>query len=1134
MAGEPGTLDQIVGAIAAIFRPLREAVEGESVLELLAELGISFPESLASDPAFTNALTTIGLTTGKLPDTMDDLFAAIEAEDWAKATQISFDVIKLISDAITAIATVANAIDAKKSSFVGLTPAEVGQFAAELPRRLVDHLIIRQVEDAMRPIAAGLDFVGVFDRTEQNVGSVDPLRPPYTRRIVHLSGITDLLKSPGDVLKTRYGWGAAGFDGRALLQKLEKLALEIGFPALYTDTGAPTLDLLFLEITPSGDGLALRVASPIKGGTSVTAETDEWAFQIGTEIQAAVGSTLTVRPDGSISLTSPSPQVQGNTSANFHTKLVPGTTAFILIGEANKSRLEFQQFSIDANALLRWDAAANKATGEGSIEAAVKAGKLVVDLSSADGFIGSILSGVNFAADFDFAVGVAKDGFHFRGSGALEVQLPVHLDLGPVDLQSITLKAGLNPAGVPIDLGASISANLGPLTAVVENMGVTVTLTLVDGNNGKLGPLDFALGFKPPNGIGLAVNAGVVQGGGYLYFDFDREEYAGVLELSLAGIVTVKGIGLITTKMPDGSKGFSLLIIITAEFGTGIQLGFGFTLIGVGGLLGLNRTMNLQPLMEGVRTGAVNSIMFPKNPVANAPRIINDLRVIFPPYQDRFLIGPMIKLGWGTPTLISASIGIIIEITGDIAIVGVLKIALPAPEAPLVIIQANFAGAIEFDKQRLYFFAALFESRIVFLTLEGELGLLVAWGDDANFVVSVGGFHPRFSPPPLPFPSPRRISVSILNTDLARIRTETYFAVTSNTVQIGSNTELMFDVGVARVDGHMAFDALFQFSPFYFIIEISASVSLKVFGVGLFSIRLQFSLEGPTPYRAHGSGSISFFFFDVSADFDITWGETKDTTLPPIPVMPLLKAEFEKLESWRAEPPANSNLLVSLRKLPEAEAAQVLHPLGTLRVSQRAVPLDLKIDKVGCQTPSDANQYKLTVVSGLAKASDTDEQFAKAQYLKMSDSDKLSQRAYDPMHGGMVLSSGAQQLGAAKMSKRRVRYEQIIIDSNYLSFRRRFKIITAGFFNHFMSGAAITKSVLSNNYKSQLDPFKDKVKVQESGYGVAWAADNKAYSAQSTFFASEAQANQFMSELVAANPELHESLHVMPKFEMSA
>src|SRR6185436_17787874 len=127
------------------------------------------------------------------------------------------------------------------------------------------------------------------------------------------------------------------------------------------------------------------------------------------------------------------------------------------------------------------------------------------------------------------------------------------------------------------------------------------------------------------------------------------------------------------------------------------------------------------------------------------------------------------------------------------------------------------------------------------------------------------GFHPRFNPPPLPFPAPKRMAISILNTDIARIRTETYFAVTSNTVQFGSSTEIMFDVGVARVDGPLAFDALFQFSPFRFIIEISAHISLKVFGVGLFGISLQFCLEGPGPYRAHGTGSLSLFFFDVSA-----------------------------------------------------------------------------------------------------------------------------------------------------------------------------------------------------------------------------------------------------------------------------
>ena len=45
--------------------------------------------------------------------------------------------------------------------------------------------------------------------------------------------------------------------------------------------------------------------------------------------------------------------------------------------------------------------------------------------------------------------------------------------------------------------------------------------------------------------------------------------------------------------------------------------------------------------------------MFPRDPVRNAPQIIADLRAIFPPAQNRFLFGPFIKLGWGTPSIIT-------------------------------------------------------------------------------------------------------------------------------------------------------------------------------------------------------------------------------------------------------------------------------------------------------------------------------------------------------------------------------------------------------------------------------------------------------------------------------------------------
>ena len=71
---------------------------------------------------------------------------------------------------------------------------------------------------------------------------------------------------------------------------------------------------------------------------------------------------------------------------------------------------------------------------------------------------------------------------------------------------------------------------------------------------------------------------------------------------------------------------------------------------------------------------------------------------------------------------------------------------------------------------------------------------------------------------------------------------ECYFAVTSNTVQFGAAAEIYIGLAVVEITGHFSFDALFQFSPFKFIIQISFSVSLKVFGIGLFSIHLEVSL----------------------------------------------------------------------------------------------------------------------------------------------------------------------------------------------------------------------------------------------------------------------------------------------------
>jgi hypothetical protein len=492
----------------------------------------------------------------------------------------------------------------------------------------------------------------------------------------------------------------------------------------------------------------------------------------------------------------------------------------------------------------------------------------------------------------------------------------------------------------------------------------------------------------------------------------------------------------------------------------------------------------------------------------------------------------MLKLGWGTPTLASISLGIIIEIPGNLAVVGVVKVAIPADDVALIVLQVSFIGAIEPDKKRVWFFASLFESRVVFLTIEGEMGLLVAFGDDANFVLSVGGFHPRFAPPPLPFPSPRRVAIDLINTPVARVRIEGYFAVTTNTVQFGARIEVFFGLSALNVQGHLAIDALFQFSPFYFVVEISASFSVKAFGVGVFSVGIRGTLQGPAPWNIKGHGSISLLFFDIGVDFEKTWGDARNTEMPPVAVLPILEGELKKVENWRAILPAGTNLLVSLRPMPAAEAALILHPVGVLRISQRAVPLDLKLDKVGAQKPSDVSKVSVVVTGGgLARKDDAFEPFAPAQFQNFTDAEKLSKPAFAPEHSGVDLSAAGDDVRSSVMVRRVVRYEEIIIDTLYRRFARRFRAYFGVLFSFFLNGAAVAHCELSKAVKTKLQPFEDKIDVRPETFTVAMQSTNRAYSTAS--FYSEASAREFMAGQVAVDPNLADAVHVIPSYEVA-
>jgi hypothetical protein len=1133
--GKAGTLETMTRSLALALAPLEEKLAPDNAVAFFTELGLRFPPQVLQ-PQLVGALNQAVTGAAALPDTVARLTTSIENDDEAGILVAGTQLVAQLVALASALDDIGTQLGALAGTIPGVPAADVTAFADELPGKLLSYGLVTAAEQRAAGVVGVANLLGIVDYVPHGDGG-DAAHPFYVERRLQVSRLSGLLSKPLDVFAAIYDWGQPGFDGTKLISRVGTSLDLLGINALTDAAGTSlTSGLLALEAAPPG--LDATLHESLGSGLDLTlpiTETTSVRLHVQGEFAAELVALIT--PPATVNVTPPTGTLEGEAGIEIRAQGADAAHPLILVGQTGGSVIQADAVTLGVAVILTWNEAAGTAAAEPNVSIGIVNGKVVIDLSSGDGFIAAIAGGGNLSANVDFKLHWSPSGgASIEGSAAIEIAIPTHVTVGPIEIQQLYLKLGLGPDGsLPGELSAAFGASLGPLQASVDRIGLTVTTTFPD-HGGNLGPANLALGFKPPSGVGLSINAGVVTGGGFLYIDAERGEYAGALQLSIADFLSVSAIGLITTRMPDGSAGFSLLIIITADFGSGIQLGFGFTLNAVGGLIGLNRTMLFQPVMDGVRTGAIESVMFPRDVVANAPRIISDLRTLFPPQQGTFLIGPMAKLGWGEPTLVRLSLGVIVLIPpGDIAILGVLKVALPAEELPVLVLQVNFAGAFEFDKQRFYFFASLYDSHILFITIEGELGVLFVYGADANLVLTVGGFHPQFNPPPLPFPSPRRIQVNVLNESYARIRCDGYFAVTTNTAQFGAHAEFFFGFSALSVEGHSGFDALFQFSPFHFTVTISTSFSVKVFGLGVYGVDIDLTVDGPTPWHAHGRASISFFFFSIGIGIDFTWGDSRETSLPAVPVMPILAGEFEKQSNWRAVLPTGSNLRVSLRALDPSESEFVLHPVGTLQIEQRAVPLDLVLDKVGSQKPSDANRFSLGVTSpALAKTRDLQEAFAPAQFKDFDAAARLSQPAYAPEDSGIELAAAGHTYASATAITRIVRYDLTIIDTKLRRFSQRFFVYTGALFAHFLAGASVAHSPLSAYRKAQTHPFDETVAVKPETFAVALGSNNTVFNAEAASFSSRASAKDYLDRAVAADPSLAATLHVLPQFEVAA
>jgi hypothetical protein len=673
-----------------------------------------------------------------------------------------------------------------------------------------------------------------------------------------------------------------------------------------------------------------------------------------------------------------------------------------------------------------------------------------------DSFLRSVLP-PSLRIDTTIGLGVdTRRGFYLNGGVALVVDLPVNLTLGPaavLDLlvQALHLRLGFatdsggsgssGSAGTSFTVGLTVDAAVqvagGVFTATVAGIGVAYSIKQIpaSSDNGTAGHWQPELKAVPPNGLGLAIKAGPVSGGGYIGYDKDRGEYTGALQLhvALAAIsVDITALGMLDTKIPDHDGDWALVIILSVSFTPGIQLGMGITLSGLGGVLGINHTIDSDAIAAGLRTKALDSILFPPDPIAQAPHIFSIWRQTMPISDGHTVVGPMVKLGWGGVSNICAlELALLIELDPNpvqIVLLGSFVFSAPTPDVGLVKLRADVLGRLKFDPVDFLLQAELVDSKLGTFTISGGLVLVARGGPDATFVLSVGGFHPHYTPP-ANVPVADRIRVDISGSDNPRLRLEAYVALTSQTFQIGARVELHAAAGPLALDGWLGLDVLIQWLPhFRFSAEISAGLSLSFNGDPVLEISIDVLLEGPGPWHVHGYAELHLLFFTLSLPVDASWGDDAGPTAPTAQPLTLVHDALSSSDAWSAAMPPGVSSIVILR--PPSGPVVPAHPLAVVSCRQRVVPLGLAVTHVGSQPLDNPTTVDVTGLL-LAGAAVTDvapvtEDFAAGQFLNLTDDQSLSRPSFEPMRAG--LAAGGDTIDAGTAAAVATTYKTVAVD----------------------------------------------------------------------------------------------------------
>jgi hypothetical protein len=916
-------------------------------------------------------------------------------------------------------------------------PTTWKQLALDLP----EYLLLRWLQ-AYHPLAYALvDLAGALV-------VADWRQPGQTPRVeLSWDALTGLLRDPPAQLSAAYNWGGP-IEYEKLLERLHALAHAAGWGA-QLEAVPPTLAATWW---PGGPGFDVRqLAATLHSGTTADGAASLRVslvllpvpgpgrapnrLLLTLEVVGSASASVKLSDDWSLTL-------EGGADASGVLGFLFGANGVAL---ADGPAAVGASLTLTAAPATPWRLLGDEGTrlelgglalGLGltgttsapvlALDVGTSALRLVVAPGDGDSFLADVLGGSELAIDGAFDVGWSSaGGFHFVGGLGFDVRVSIGKTVGPLRADWIHVVLLATVDGVSAALTVTGGLALGPFNASVEDIGLRGEVTTASGGDGNLGPVEAALAFVPPTGLGLTIDAGVVSGGGFLSFDADAGRYAGVLSVDILG-VGINALGVLLTELPDGRDGWSLFFSLSAKL-AGVPLGFGFFLNGVGGLVGVNRGLDLDALGDGVRSGALDGILFSDDAIADAPFILSQIDEVFPPNAGQYVFGPIAEIGWGIPTLLSVELGVVLELPDPITIslLGSLEIVLPVVELPILELHVDVAGSLDPAAGLLRIDASVHDSQVLGIALTGDMAVRASFLEGPTLLIAFGGFHPAFTPPD-DFPKLARMGIALDAGDDLKLTIDGYFAVTSNTLQFGASADLSIHSEGFEIAGGCSFDALMIRSPFSFSVDLGLYVRVTAVGVDLLAVYCELAFSGPNPWKATGTATFKALGISTHIHVSAKIGDKEAVPSPETVFLgAALRAALGEASAWAAVAPVESAVLL----VDAAGDTLRIHPAGRVEVRQILAPLDRTLDHVGDAKLGDGNRFSLaspTLGGTPATLETVEDQFPAAQFFDLTEEEKLSAPSFESMPCGARLGDVGASAGAAADFP--VDYEQIVRD----------------------------------------------------------------------------------------------------------